>query len=556
MGLPRGRSVSFSLPMLLALLIITYHAMAAGALTITPVADSSIIHGRDSRGNVLDGRNYGSDTTLFLGKVWQMSLGSSSSISLLYVGRVVLNFPLTSVSCPVGKAELVLRAKEGRNIMVRVYSLKKGFVEGEVTWERAKKGDPWSGGEYDSSAQLDHKYYSELRDGDEVRLDITEWVRSNRMGMPDGLVLDSGGSSGYARFYSKESTYPPKIEVMCTSLPGPRTSLPLPTSSTTGSTTTVTSSSITAATSSTPPPATSTPTTSGSPTAPTGFHLRIRPTYLQLVRRSEGRVLIDVVSTSPTRVNLREVCPSAIRCSLSTTSGTAPFSSNLTIVSGGAGEGSYEIRIIGESSTERRERIVRVRLVSAASPYFTLEVSPPLVEVEPGGDVSLKVRVTGLGEFRDTVRLEVRPKVASIDPPEGIPPFESIVRLKVPEDARPGLLVVRVVGRCGKIVVRDEASVMIKGGEGGQSRTSVRSTTWESIRGGETSNTTASRTRWGGIGPTVSPKVTTGGTTGKVEAEGRTYLWGLALIGVLILLLGVLLLVRYRRSGTDRHESR
>ncbi len=547
----RTRPVYYCLIVLLvSLLLITSNAMATGPITITPVADSSIIHGKDNRGNVLDGRNYGSDSTLFLGKMWKLTLGSSSSMNLLYVGRVVLNFPLTSVSCPVGRAELVLRAKEGRNIMVRVYALKKGFVEGEVTWEEARKGDPWSGGEYDTSDQLDHKYYSELRDGDEVRLDVTEWVRSNKMSIPNGLILDSGGSGGYALFYSKESTYPPRIEVTCTSLPVPGVPPPVTTSATSSTTTVASSSSTTTVTTTTSLTTTPAPTTSGSPTAPTEFHLRVRPAYLQLVRGSEGRVLIDVISDSPMRVDLRVICPPVIQCSLSKTSGTAPFSSNLTIGSRGAEEGSYGIRIIGESSTESRERTVRVRVVGAASPYFTLEVSPPLVEVEPGDDVILKVNVTGLGGFRDTVRLEVRPKVASIDPPTGVPPFESIVRFKVPEEARPGLLVVKVVGRSGEITVGDEASVVIEKGGSERSKTARSSTTKESVRGEETPKTSVSTTQGRGISPTVNSRITTQeGGVGRGEVMDRTYLWGLALSGVLILLLGVLLLVKYRRSG-------
>ncbi|GEM_PF-5067340 len=436
--------------------------------------------------------------------------------------------------------------------MVRVYPLKKGFVEAEVTWERARKGDPWRGGEYDTSDQLDHKYYSELRDGEEVRLDVTEWVRSNWMSIPNGLILDSGGSSGYARFYSKESTYPPRIEVTCTSLSVPRAPLPITTSAT-GSTTIVTSSpSTTTATSPTSPLTTSTPTTSGPPTASTEFHLRVRPTYLQLVRGSEGRVLVDVVSTSPMRVNPRAICPPVIQCSLSMTGGTAPFSSNLTIGSKGAGEGSYEIRIIGESSTERRERTVRVKVVSASSPYFTLEVSPSLVEVEPGDDVILKVNVIRLGGFRDIVRLEVKPKVASIDPPAGVPPFESIVRFKVPEEARPGLLVVKVVGRSGEITVGDEVSVVIKKEGSERSKTTRSIATQESVRGEETPKIPVSTTQGRGISPAVSPKITTQeGTTGRGVVMDRTYLWGLALAGVLILLLGMLLLVKYRRSGNQ-----
>ncbi len=531
---------------LLLSLLITGNATAAGPLTITPVADSSIIHGEDNEGNVLDGKNYGSDSTLFLGKMWKLTLGSSSSMNLLYVGRIVLNFPLTSVSCPVGRAELVLRAKEGRNIMVRVYPLKKGFVEGEVTWEEAKRGDPWSGGEYDASEQLDHGYYSELKDGDEIRLDVTEWVRSNKMSVPNGLILDSGGSGGYARFYSKESTYPPRIEVTCATLPAPGVPPPI-TTSTKSSTTVTSSSSTTTVTSSTSPPTTSAPTTSGPPTAPTEFHLRVRPAYLQLVRGFEGNVLIDLISASPTRVYLRVICPSAIQCSLSKTSGTAPFSSNLTIGSRGAGEGSYEIRIIGESSTGSRERVVRVRVVRAVSPYFTLEVSPPLVEVEPGDEVILKVNVTGLGGFNDTVKLEVRPKVVSVDPPAGVPPFESIVRLKVPKGARPGLLVVRVAGRSGKVTVVDEASVVIKKGGSERTKTARSFTAQESVRGEETPNAPVGTTQGRGITTVSSRNTTQKGTTSERVVKERTYLWGLALLGALILLLGVLL-VKYRRS--------
>ncbi len=98
----RSRLASCCLIVLfLPLLLITCNAMAAGSLTIAPVADSSIIHGRDNRGNVLDGRNCGSDSTLFLGKTWELNLGSSSSMNLLYVGRVVLNFLLTSVPAPL-----------------------------------------------------------------------------------------------------------------------------------------------------------------------------------------------------------------------------------------------------------------------------------------------------------------------------------------------------------------------------------------------------------------------------------------------------------------------
>ncbi|HDI74030.1 MAG TPA: DNRLRE domain-containing protein, partial [Candidatus Korarchaeota archaeon] len=184
----------------LSLSLFTSGALAAGIGSLGAIADSTIRQGTDPfTGNVYDDDNFGSYHELVVGKFWYKG-------KVYYRARIVLNFDVSSISCPVSKAELVLTARSGIDVTLRVFPLKEGFVESEVTWERAKVGDPWNGGEYDTTEQLDYSHFSALLPGDEVRFDVTEWVRSVKRGSPAyGLIIDSGGSDGNASFYSRES---------------------------------------------------------------------------------------------------------------------------------------------------------------------------------------------------------------------------------------------------------------------------------------------------------------------------------------------------------------
>jgi predicted AAA+ superfamily ATPase len=61
---------------------------------------------------------------------------------------------------------------------------------------------------------------------------------------------------------------------------------------------------------------------------------------------------------------------------------------------------------------------------------FSIEVKPEYKEVRVGEDVEVKVRVSPVGEFRERVIL--RAKAGTVNPPDGIPPFEVAWRLVAP----------------------------------------------------------------------------------------------------------------------------
>ncbi len=61
---------------------------------------------------------------------------------------------------------------------------------------------------------------------------------------------------------------------------------------------------------------------------------------------------------------------------------------------------------------------------------FSIEVEPEYKEVRVGEDVEVKVRVSPVGEFRERVILRV--EAGTVNPPDGIPPFEATWRLVAP----------------------------------------------------------------------------------------------------------------------------
>jgi predicted AAA+ superfamily ATPase len=61
---------------------------------------------------------------------------------------------------------------------------------------------------------------------------------------------------------------------------------------------------------------------------------------------------------------------------------------------------------------------------------FSIEVEPEYKEVRVGEDVEVKVRVGPVGDFRERVIL--RAEAGTVNPPDGIPPFEATWRLVAP----------------------------------------------------------------------------------------------------------------------------
>ncbi len=492
-------------------------------LELVAISDAMIRQGTSPfTGDKLDDNNYGTHHDLSLGKAFYRGKCYSR-------GRIVLNFDLTGVSCPVIKAELVLTAKRAKVVMVRVFPLRKGFVESEVTWERAKSGDPWNGGDYDPSDELDHEYFSYLLAGDEVRLDVTEWVRANKGRVPEGLILDSGGSDGNLTVYSRETAYPPKLVIKCFTLkppvPGPVTSTPTGTASTTTSATTTTSS---------PPTTTGTTTSTSTTTSIPGadFYLRVSPTYLQVKEGSQAIARVEVGRIgAPQRVGLRVIAPEGVGHVLSPKSGTTPFTAELNL--SGSRTGVYEVRVVGESISGRREAVITLEVVSQAKPFFTLEVSPPFREVRPGEEAIFLVRVRGYGGFSDRIELRAG-KGWVLNVSSGVPPFTSELRRRIPEGARPGVMVVRVEGISGKLRVRDEAVLVVSEVEREErvSETITKETT-------HTITTTLTGPLTSQMTETVSSEV----SLSRAQDRGG-WIIALAVIGLALLAAGVYLLTK------------
>jgi predicted AAA+ superfamily ATPase len=61
---------------------------------------------------------------------------------------------------------------------------------------------------------------------------------------------------------------------------------------------------------------------------------------------------------------------------------------------------------------------------------FSIEVEPEYKEVRVGEDVEVKVRLSHVGEFRERVIL--RAEAGTVNPPDGIPPFEATWKLVAP----------------------------------------------------------------------------------------------------------------------------
>jgi len=506
--------------------------------TISATSDSTILLDTDpSDGTDYGTQNYGAYWTLKVGKYWH-------SGKVIYVARTVLDFDLSSISCAVSKAELVLTAMSGGDIMLRVFPLDKGFVESEVTGKRAKSGDPWNGGEYDKANQLDHKYFSRLSSGQEVRLDVTEWVRSYRRGNPVyGLIIDSGGSDGNASFYSRETGYGPRIEYECI-LFRPPTSIPL-TPTTTSSTTSTST--------------TTSPTVTPSPVSL--FYLGIDPPYLQLERGSWGEVEVKVSSLLPgIGVSLSvKGLPPGVSASYTKSSGTTPFNSTLRImVSSGAPLGSHNLEIEATSGSRTWKKTLTLEIVEKPKPFFFVRISPPAIISSPGDEVSYTIEVIPVNGFSNQVTLSFKAPPAfspTLDVSSGTPPFKASLRLIVPSNAREGVIRIGVSGESGPLKVRDDSVLIIK--SAGHATTTRTSRSIPSTSTGMPTSTPTYTTKTSTYTTTPGPKtqmksppapqpteeVITTTYTEVLEVE-KEIPWTLVAVAAILLVLGVFLFLR------------
>ncbi len=507
---------------LIPLLILT--TFPTSQKTFEAQADSSIMQGTDPfHGTTLDNRNFGWRPDLFLGK---LRYGGK----VYGRGRIVLKFD--RVSCALLKAELVLVAKSGWDVMIRAYPLKSEFDEGQVTWNQARTGQPWSGGDYDTSEQLDHKYFSFLSSGQEMRLDVTSWAKSGG----EYLILDSGGSDGNATFYSRESGRPPRLEVVCLTFTPPTISPTTP-----SSTSTSTSSSSFLPTSS-PGTNTSNTTTSSaiSSTNTVTLQVKVRPTYVQVKRGGQVNLTVSVEGNVPkARVGVGKV-PEDVIYTLAKPSGTPPFQSDLFLDIGEKAR-SFDLTVFALARGIKSSAKVHVEVVEEERPYFTVFITPGMVECSSGEKATFKVEVRGHSGFREEVELKVRaPKgfEVSLERDRGRPPFSVKLEVEVPNGARPGSVMIRVIGVSGGLRVSDYSTISIVGGKTWaetESETEIRTKTTE-VKSSSTKST--------GVKPPVKPTRT---PEEKEQPQERVDLLPYALVAValMILVVGIYL---YRRS--------
>ncbi len=522
---------------LVVLLVPLLLVQVLAANTISATSDSTILLDTDpSDGTDYGTKNYGAYWTLKVGKFWH-------SGKVIYVARTVLDFDLSSISCPVSKAELVLTSISGVDVMLRVFPLDRGFVESEVTGERAKSGDPWNGGEYDKANQLDYKYFSHLSSGQEVRLDITDWVRSYKNGNPTyGLIIDSGGSNGNASFYSRETGYGPRIEYKCISFVPP-TSIPLTptTTSSTTSTSTTTSSTVT-------------------PTSVSLFYLGIDPPYLQLERGSWGEVEVRVGSLLPgIGVSLSvKGLPPGVSASYTKSSGTTPFNSTLRItVSSGAPLGSHNLEIEATSGSKTWKKTLALEIVEKPKPFFFVKINPSAIISSPGDEVNYIIEVIPANGFSNQVTLSFKAPPAfspTLNVSSGIPPFKASLRLTVPTNARAGAVRIGISGESGPLKVRDDAILVIKSAPPGTTRTSrsisptstgmptsthtytTRTSTYTKTSGPKTQTKSSPA-------PQMTEEVVTTTYTKVLEVE-KEVPWALVAVAAILLVLGVFLFLK------------
>jgi len=175
---------------------------------------------------------------------------------------------------------------------------------------------------------------------------------------------------------------------------------------------------------------------------PFNFSLSVAPKSLRVVQGEEAtyEVDVDLVSGTPTTVELSVEGLPAGSYSLTPNSGVPPFSSTLTVDTNSVSPTSYDITIRAAGGEFAYEETVKLEVYTAEFD-FSVEVSPPSryalkneavyhisVKLIEGSTREVNLNVSGLPENTSYL----------LDPPSGLPDFESKLVVFVGDAVPPG----------------------------------------------------------------------------------------------------------------------
>ena len=198
------------------------------------------------------------------------------------------------------------------------------------------------------------------------------------------------------------------------------------------------------------------------------FSLDVSPPSFSVKRGGAATYTIDLTPISgfsDTVILSISGLPSGATYEFDPPSGTPPFTSTLSIqTTETTPQGTYTLIITASGGGKTHSE--SVDLVVKAMPDFSIEVSPPSITIRQGESPEYVIAVLPVEGFGGEVSLSVSglPSEAtvSLNPPSGIPPFKSVMKIQTSEDTPAGSYTIIVTGTGGGKTHSASAKLVVK----------------------------------------------------------------------------------------------